>query len=888
MSRGSDIDFAKFSLLFGFAQKEEICSAIREVALLQELGINKRLPHIMYERKMLSAEQIQAIFWGLYYSKRIHRYPTRIVYEFTQEDDQIFTQKASVPINDLIDEIRKKDKQESTFPQEFLIYCQDIQNTLAKKGFHRSLLSILNTKGYLTAPYKNFIPDIESKRVILSSPRQVKEAHFRRKCEQVLYAALAKKKFKLKDEEALHALDVWNQTLKFGIDFKYSEILFFLGYAKRTEVHSVGMVLEYITAINQNPNVKFIDSRARLFSIQNPEYETKYPKEYELAEKLRKLGLVKIDGSNILLYKKIIDHDDLPSDQSTASIDLAFVSGTDRGLFTHQKLLSIGMKSEKERRKNLFRSMFPYSLSNLGREFEQVYVDERVAIRKSPVHEADEIVQEWAQTQILSLQDETYQTEVVPLPSEPPTSKRRPVEPEIEKTEYISLPQQGDQAPGAQTEYFSLAQATNELKILSAKIEQNVAEIRSTKLLFWTIFCLYAGAAVILSELDKIFVGETDNLPLFSGLSTFIMCFPAIIWGSYMGKLADRGSAHRLILGGFIVHLSCMPFLPFCSNIYAHLAVKFVQAIGLVAAGIGTEFCVSRWYGIGERGKMLGIASITATAAAAIGFILPAFFEGIQIPGVSDRLAPVFTASILWMVVSFITLPFSYKYIRLGAATTEDSEEELPAEKLAVSRVPLFASMIYGIFQMGVFIVFLPTFEQKMGDNPSPYLSEDYLASVLALGAVISSYVFGSISDRIGPLKILRSLTLLAIVCCILLPYYIRLEYALLIFFVLGLVEGGLHPLGFSWLLETIDDEQYYGAATGAYTLYNSAGAMFGCLFCGIIFKYASISTFFLVLTIIFIIYLYLLLISRTREAPFAKRQVRGVLRLLEPPETEL
>ncbi|WP_372367608.1 MFS transporter [Candidatus Uabimicrobium sp. HlEnr_7] len=888
MSRGSDIDFAKFSLIFGFAKKEEICSAIREVALLQELGINKRLPHIMYERRMLSAEQIQAIFWGLYHSKRIRRYPTRIVYDFTHEDDQVFFEKASVPINDLIDDIRNKNKQESTFPQEFLIYCQDIQNTLAKKGFKRSLLSILNTKGYLTKPYKNLIPDIESKRIVLASPRQVKEVHFRRRCEQILYSALAKKKFKLKDSEASHALDVWNQSLKHDIEFKYSEILFFLGYAKRTEVHSVAMVLEYITTIEQHPNVKFVDSRARLFSIQNPEYKERYAAEYELAEKLRSIGLVKIDGSNILIYKNIIDHDDLPNDQSTASIDLAFVSGSDKGLLTHQKLLSIGAKSEKERRKNLFRSMFPYSLSNLGREFEQVYLDERIAIRKSPVNEANEIVQEWAQTQILSLQDETYQTEVVPLPNESP-SKRRAVAPDIENTDYISLPQNdSQQASGAQTEYFSLAQATHELKVLSAKIEQNVAEVRSTKLLFWSIFCLYAGAAVILSDLDKIFQGQDDNLPLFSGMSTFIMCFPAIFWGGHIGKLADRGQAHKLILWGFVIHVSCMPFLPFCSNIYIHLVVKFFQAIGLVAAGIGTEFCVSRWYGIGERGKMLGVASITATVAAAVGFVLPAFFEGIQIPYVKDSLAPVFAASILWMVISAITAPFAYKYIRLGAASTEDVDDELPAEKLAVSRVPLLASMIYGIVQMGIFIVFLPTFEQKMGENPSPYLNEYYLASILALGSVISSYIFGSVSDRIGPLKILRSLTFLAIVCCILVPYYIRLEQALLIFFILGLVEGGLHPLGFSWLLESIDDEQYYGAATGAYTLYNSAGAMFGCLFCGIIFKYASISTFFLVLTIIFILYLYLLLISRTRDAPFAKRRVRGVLRLLEPPEAEI
>ena len=898
MSRGSDIDFAKFCLIFGFAKKDDICSAIREVALLQELGINKRLPHVMYERGFLSTDQVQAIFWGLYNSKRIRRYPTRIVYEFSEEDDLAFFARASIPINDLIDGIRKHTNNDHSFPQEFLIYCQDIQSKLNKKGFPRTLLSILNTKGYLSKPYKNLVPNIENKRVILSSPRQIKEPAFQQKCEQILFAALAKKKFNLKAEEAEHSLSVWQKVIKkYDIDFKYSEILFFLGYAKRTEVHSVGMILEYVTGINQNPRVKFIDSRARLFSIQHPEFKEKYAKEYDIAENLRAAGLVKLDGSNILLYKNIIDYDDLPNDQSTASFDLAIVSG-DKSLLTNKKLLAAGAQSERDRRKKLFRTMFPFSLKELGHEFEQLYLQERLAIRKGPKEPA-QIVQEWAQTQILSLQDDTYQTEVVPLPGRPGTEKiiaqpRRKVTRNIDNTDYISLPDQEDNvqagvlvAQGSQTEYFSLNDATQELKVLSDKIQEKVAEVRYTKMLFWSIFCLYAGAAVLLSEFDVIF-GKTSALPLYSGLSTFIMCFPAIIWGTYFGKLADQGHCHKLIFWGFIIHLVCIPILPFCNDIYLHLGVKFVQAIGLVAAGVATEFCVSRWYGIGERGKMLGVAAMVSSVAAAIGFVFPSFFKGFTFPYVPDQLAPVFIASLVWMFITILTLPFAYR-LRLSAVNSEDIEEDLPSQKLAVSRVPLLASAIYGIIQMGMFIVFIPTFEEKLGDRSSKYFTEEYVASILAIGALMSSYAFGRISDRIGPLRILRTLTLLAVCCCTLIPYMVSLDYILLIFFVLGLVEGGLHPLGFGWLLESIDDEQYFGAATGAYTLYNSAGAMFGCLFCGFIFSNVTIQQFFLVMTIIFIFYFYLLLISPSREgAVETKPRVRGVLKFLEPPETEL
>lgn len=896
MSRGSDIDFAKFCLIFGFVKKDDICSAIREVALLQELGINKRLPHVMYERKFLNADQVQAIFWGLYNSKRIRRYPTRIVYEFTEQDDVAFCAKASIPINDLIDGIRKHTtNRENSFPQEFLIYCQDIQNKLIKKGFPRTLLSILNTKGYLTKPHKHLVSDIENKRILLTSPRQIKEPFFQQKCEQLLFAALAKKKFRLKEKEASHSLNVWQKTIrKYGIDFKYSEVLFFLGYAKRTEVHSVGMILKYVTGIDQNPRVKFIDSRAKLFSIQHPDYKKKYSNEYDIAEKLRSVGLVKLDGSNILLYKNIIDYNDLPNDQSTASIDLAIISGSDRGLMSHKKLLSAGAQSELERRKKLFRTMFPFSLKGLGHEFEQLYLQERLAVRKKPTEQSDQIVQEWAQTQILSLQDETYQTEVLPLSGKVISEKNlshmpRKITSDIDNTDYISLPQQAENtnsSKGVHTEYFSLNNATPELKILSEKIQENATDVRSTKLLFWTIFCLYAGVAVILSELDVIF-GKVDNLPLLSGLSTFIMCIPAIIWGIYFGKLADKGHVHKLILWGFLIHIMCMPILPFCHNIYIHLVVKFIQAIGLVAVGIATEFCVSRWYGIGERGKMLGVASIVATVAAATGFLLPSLLKGVEVPYVPDALAPVFSASVLWGFVTLVTIPFAYR-LRLSAVSSEDIEEELPQEKLAVSKVPLLASVVYGVIQMGLFIVFLPTFEQRLEGVVSVYLTEEYLVSILCLGALISSWIFGRVSDRTGPVKILRSLSFLGIVCCIFIPYSISFDYILLLFFLLGLVEGGFHPLGFAWLLESIDDEQYFGAATAAYTMYNSAGAMFGCLFCGTIFSLVGIETFFLILTIIFILYFYLLLISRSREGSSRKSKVRGLLKLLEPSETKI
>ena len=65
---------------------------------------------------------------------------------------------------------------------------------------------------------------------------------------------------------------------------------------------------------------------------------------------------------------------------------------------------------------------------------------------------------------------------------------------------------------------------------------------------------------------------------------------------------------------------------------------------------------------------------------------------------------------------------------------------------------------------MGLLVIFLPTFQLKMYVETS----EEALVIALSMGSLVSSYFFCWLSDRVGPLPILKALAIVAIV----LPLY--------------------------------------------------------------------------------------------------------------------
>ncbi len=885
MARGSDIDFAKLGLIFNFTKKEDIYAAIREVALLKELGINKRLAHVMYERRFLTVEQIQSILWVLLKVGRIRRFPARIVYEFSQEEDKKFLAQVKTPFNEILAQVDlnlsksgAKKEEKKQFPLEALIFCQDIQKKLKQKNFDRSLLSILSARGYLTEEYRNLIPDIQEKKTIISSPKHVKEEGFGDRCEVFLFNALLTiKGIDVSSEKKSEAFSLW-EKIHGKMDIRYGEVLYYLGCSNKNDLNQVGIVLRELTGINQTPRLEFLDQKASSYALKHEKYKENYPEIFTLAEELSNMGFQKLGVGNVLLHQELLDTEEFKQEKQADT----------RANITQKEFQEATQFLRKSEKRKLVRSFIPFSFRDLEKEFEKLYLEERLAARKYRPKHAGSIVEEWAQTEILSFK-EMESTESTPLPRDAKPHHRvqvkspllKPEDAGGEGTDYIHLPLEGaEEIISEPTEYISIEGAGSEkLKFLSERVEDTMIERGSVKLLLWTTFVMAMGISIVMPNL-KILLGNTDKLPIYSGLSIFIMCVPGILLSSYFGKMADRGKVHVLISVGLFIHGIGTWLLVYGLDIYTHLLIRVFQAVGLTAISIGLEFCIGRWFGVAERGRMLGLFAVFGGLGSTCGYLLCPIFEGLEstFSFIEPDKVGFTLASFLSMVLCLVTIFYAHG-AKVSAVIDEDAEEEeFDWENSPIPKIPLFAVALYGIVEMGLLVVFLPTFNQKISNLP---VTEDTLVLWLGLGSLVSGYVFGRLSDKIGPLPILRVLTFLAIVSLFLVPHNMtNISTIQLIFFFIGISIGAIHPLGFSWVLEVMDDERHFGAAAGAFTLFLNLGAMFGCIFCGVAFYFLDLSYFFLLLTLIFIAYFYFLLLVPL-NANNDDAMVGGLLRFL-------
>lgn len=921
MARNSDIEFGKLALVLGFTNKENVYAGIRETALLQELGIQKRLSHIMYERNYLTPVQIQSILWALYRRRQIQRFPARVVYEFTAQDDSEFLGKVAMPLDQTLatwkssGEFRKalpeQTQEKKPFPQDVLIYCMELQKQLKQKGFPRTLLSILNAKGYLQDEYRDLVPDIRQKKKILSSPIQAKSPLLRRLWETVLFSAWAVHKNKLTEEQVEIARKIWGQLLEqFKLPLKFSEVMGYLGYMGKGDLTKLGVFVAEFANLDQIPRFHMFDltEEERSFIHSHLRQQAKYQKVYRnclgFAEQIREIGLT-IPPEELLIHKQYITRAGLQEarqkiDKTTGAFELMstaeYKMAQDLSLrFAGKKHISFSKRQQKE----LATKMIPFSLESLEKEFESQYLEEKKAAReRRPEQDIQNIIEELSHTQLMAFQEIAFSpTEDSPLKGSqirahwkpPKTAQDMTAK---EHTEYISLDSEQETPPdGAaalppqsqemeQTGYIAIDASASEIKQLSHDIVKNLETQRFSATMLISLFIVAAGVAIIESRFKEIFGSHipAKTLALYTGGSMFMVFIPSLFIGDWLGRQSDRGHVHRLYLYGFLIFALSLLVLPLCRDIYSHCATRFVQGIGLAAIFVAAEYCIGRWYGPLERGQTMGLAMMIFSTGFCLGFLLPNMFEPIaRVSGISA----LFLGSVFWCIVVLLLIPWTYR-IHLPPPVGEDIEEETGEEML--SKRPLIAAAIYGITEMGLFAVFFPAYPEVVPLGGEEGIDAHVLVLVISIGVFVSSYFLGWLSDRMGAVPVLTFLALVAVASFCILPFSNK-SLTHVLCFALGVVIGGLAPLGFSWLLEVTDNERYIGAASGAFSKYQGAGSMFGCIVCAMTLFFVGVLGFLFSLSLIFIVYFYLLVTSvqPERNAIGEPRRLRGLLSLLEP-----
>jgi hypothetical protein len=313
MIRNSDILFGRTAATYQFADRETIRQAIREISSLQVVGIDKRIPQIMFERGYLNREQIYAILESLLQSHQIKSiYPLQ-TYLWSDQDEKLFFEYLGLPyggrtlreVEEIPQQIAGK---KLPISAESLLLCLNIKQTLEKGGIKVKLLSVIADKKLLTPQFAEILPHFASTKqtIITSQGRDEKQM---RKSIAILFSQIAIVNEKLSQEHLQKALPIWESVSVLGLNLKYSELLFYLGYLDAQSTTRLASFLGSISGIDQHPRFplfrlsreekKFFDQLLEKGAFRSDILNTAT----QFLEKMKKLGLHTIRLSDVLILQ---------------------------------------------------------------------------------------------------------------------------------------------------------------------------------------------------------------------------------------------------------------------------------------------------------------------------------------------------------------------------------------------------------------------------------------------------------------------------------------------------------------------------------------------------------------------------------------------------------
>ncbi|WP_372366403.1 hypothetical protein [Candidatus Uabimicrobium sp. HlEnr_7] len=553
------IDFAKLALILGYADREKILDIIKEEVILQECGLNKRLVHILYERSILEKEQIQSLLWGLFCKRRIKLFPSRVVYCFNNEDDELFLQKVGISFQQLIENVRAKkrfnlNKVDTAFPVKDLVAATNIHRKLQDNGIERSLLSVLSSRGSLKSEYRDLVDNIEERRVSLSSPIDVQnKVSTQIWSGQLFLRLLSLDKSEDQKQELQIYFDKWKELVQ-KIPIRFSELLLNEELYTEEELLRAGVALHTLTNVDQVPRTYFFHLKSSHKDVINSFLEKE--KDSSL-EELCKL------------------HSKLPLEQ----IALYGNKELQQLVFPNKKSIDIYKKWKKQQRKKITKSFIPFSVKALDQDLQKQYSIQRQIFKKLPVKNMDNFVAEWSQTQILPFSP----TENIAIDNENPVITPARVK---DHTEYISLERPNNALPlGGATGYLSIDATQEEIQLLSHKLEKSLVEKKPTKTLS---FLLFVASFVL---------GSTLYSTKFSDMYGLVFVVPFLVFTIWGGKRLDIAKGKWSFISAVYVFVISSYLL---STEWNYTWV-FFQSIGYVYLCLSVWYCLYRFVSVARR-----------------------------------------------------------------------------------------------------------------------------------------------------------------------------------------------------------------------------------------------------------------------------------------------
>ncbi|BBM85367.1 tetratricopeptide repeat protein [Candidatus Uabimicrobium amorphum] len=280
MVKNSDVLFGRTAATYQFVKREDIKMCVVEVSTSRVLGLKKHIAQVMYERGLLSIEQIFAVYYSMIRAQQIKKIRNYRVCQFTFADDEVFYEAIGGKTSFQDDENFSAEEFKKKFAicVEDLNLCIDIQAKLENSQIKTPLLNILFHKKILSDPIKNLIPNVEDKIGSLNIAKGF-DSKTVKKSIAVLINQIAIVNNKMSLENAKEALTKWEGSLGVTeLSLKYLEVCFYCEFLKTEDCQKIASFLKKVSGIEYSLRFDLIclsDKEQQFFEKMREEKQLK-------------------------------------------------------------------------------------------------------------------------------------------------------------------------------------------------------------------------------------------------------------------------------------------------------------------------------------------------------------------------------------------------------------------------------------------------------------------------------------------------------------------------------------------------------------------------------------------------------------------------------------
>lgn len=285
---------------------------------------------------------------------------------------------------------------------------------------------------------------------------------------------------------------------------------------------------------------------------------------------------------------------------------------------------------------------------------------------------------------------------------------------------------------------------------------------------------------------------DTHQIALWSGFIFAINFFTSFIFQPIWGKFADTyGQKAMLLRSGF--GMAVVTALMGIAQTPCHLLL--LRMLNGTISGFNPA-AVALVSSTTPKGKM-GFAMGVLQSGVVAGSILGPLIGGVLADWVGYR--PIFYITGILLFLATLLTMFMVKESFNRKQATKASEMSVLEGFKELARIPQLKSLLAVtlLLQFAMFgpMSLLPLYVQKLhGSQQGLALLAGVVSAVTGLSHMICSPIFGKISDRIGPHRIL-TLCLIGAACCFIPQAFVTQVWQLAaVRFALGIFMGGLLP----------------------------------------------------------------------------------------------